>query len=289
MTLKGFNAFLHFLFSRKPKIMSFNKTINYILNNRCSVSRFGDGEFSYMLGNDMKFEKANIEKANLLISSFKTNNKKVLICITSAFRPLRNNFTKNVNKYYKDYMLANYRSISKFFNYKYNYGDALFTRFYMDYKNKNKIIIKKKISLIKRLWEERNLLIVEGINTKLGVGNKLFDNAKIIRRIICPNNGCMEILNKISKTIQKHYNSNDLVLLSLGAAASYLSVFLSTTKDIQCIDVGHIDIEYIWFLNGLEEKTLIDGKSSAEAKNFNRLAYIYDKEEYDKEIIETLL
>ena len=38
--------------------------------------------------------------------------------------------------------------------------------------------------LLKRIWDGKDIVIVEGEKTKLGMGNDLLSNAKSIRRII---------------------------------------------------------------------------------------------------------
>lgn len=37
-------------FRKKPKVKSIDETLDYINKNHCSVSRYGDGEFTIMLG-----------------------------------------------------------------------------------------------------------------------------------------------------------------------------------------------------------------------------------------------
>mgnify|MGYP002508750043 CR=1 FL=1 len=42
---------------------------------------------------------------------------------------------------------------------------------------------KKRFENLKRIWDKREVLIVEGSQTRLGVGNDLFANAAGIRRM----------------------------------------------------------------------------------------------------------
>ena len=55
-----------------------------------------------------------------------------------------------------------------------------------DYEEKSQS--KVWFNKITRLWDEKNILIVEGETSKLGVNNALFSNVKNINRIICPSN-----------------------------------------------------------------------------------------------------
>ena len=38
---------------------------------------------------------------------------------------------------------------------------------------------------LKKLWDKRDILIVEGENSRSGVGNDLFDDTQSVERIIC--------------------------------------------------------------------------------------------------------
>ena len=43
---------------------------------------------------------------------------------------------------------------------------------------------RKRFDTLKKIWENKNIIIVEGSQTRLGVGNDLFANTKSIRRIL---------------------------------------------------------------------------------------------------------
>lgn len=58
------------------------------------------------------------------------------------------------------------------------FGDTNFTRFYMD-----RLDIKnypEYIKHLKKIWQDKDLLIVEGKMSRLGVGNDMFDNTKVL-------------------------------------------------------------------------------------------------------------
>lgn len=49
-----------------PEIMTIDETLDYLLENKCSVSRYGDGELKIALGLDIRFQKydEHLEKKN---------------------------------------------------------------------------------------------------------------------------------------------------------------------------------------------------------------------------------
>ena len=56
----------------------------------------------------------------------------------------------------------------------------------MRYKNKKKIYILKYIQKLKKIWDQKDILIIEGETSRVGIGNDLFNNIKSLKRIICP-------------------------------------------------------------------------------------------------------
>ena len=50
------------------------------------------------------------------------------------------------------------------------------TRPYMDYADHH--IVKKWFTSLMRIWENRDIVLIEGCKSRLGVGNNLFEKAK---------------------------------------------------------------------------------------------------------------
>ena len=75
----------------------------------------------------------------------------------------------------------------------------------------------------------------------------------------------------------KKLDKNKLILLALGPTATVLAYDLSKLG-YQAIDIGHIDIEYEWFLQGAKEKVAIENKYVGEAKGGRDIKSIDNKE-----------
>lgn len=99
---------------------------------------------------------------------------------------------------------------------------------------------------LKQIWELKELLIIEGEKTRLGVGNDLFNNSKSIKRRFCPAENVFNLYDKIIGQAKK-FNKSNLILLALGPTSTVLTYDLYKLG-YQSIDVCHIDIEYEWFL-----------------------------------------
>ena len=68
-------------FQKTPSIKSIEETINYIIENKASVSRYGDGEFKLINGLDIAFQKNNNELQKKLASVLKVKEDKFIVCI----------------------------------------------------------------------------------------------------------------------------------------------------------------------------------------------------------------
>ena len=168
---------------------------------------------------------------------------------------------------------------------KHNFYDASFTRFYLD-----RCDIKdypKYISELKKIWDNRDILFVEGSKSRLGVGNDLFDNAKSIKRLLCPATGAWDKYDEILAKTLKYSNTETLVLIALGQTATVLAYDLAQSG-IQAIDLGHVDIEYEWYRMGARTKVPIPGKYVNEASGGRSVSEHPEEGTYQSEIIDRI-
>lgn len=246
--------------NNEPTIMEFDETVNYIIDNKVSVSRFGDGEFQWIFQNrsERNFERNSLELSQSLLSVLRNDNEKLLVCIPKVFSGI-SQYNMQAREYWGICIGLYGMNWLKILNKDKIYADTQFTRPYMDYKSKSHV--NMKFELLKKIWNDRNVLIVEGDKSRFGIGDDLLAGAKSIKRILAPSENAFESRNKIYKIVLKHVKTeNDtLVLLSLGPTATVLASEL-TGDGVQAIDIGHLDIEYNWFLRKATKKEAIEGK-----------------------------
>ena len=117
---------------------------------------------------------------------------------------------------------------------------------YLPYKDKSKA--DKRFGLIKRIWDKRDIVIVEGDKTRTGYGNNLLDNAASIRRILAPTQNAFSVYEKVLNAVLK-IEKDELILIALGPAGKVL-VYDLTELGYQAVDVGQVDIDYEWYKAG---------------------------------------
>lgn len=281
--------FIHF--SKRPIIYTKEDTIKRIVDGRLSISRFGDGEFRLMMKTgEIGFQKENDLLANKLIKAFTLHNRNLLVCTYDFWEkiPMK---TKQ-GEWVKWAITKYHKKIKVFYDYSYHYGNSLISRFYHPYLYKYcdfDYLEKKYIPLLEKIWSSRNLLIVEGEETRLGCGNDLFNNSNTIRRIICPSKNAFDCYDRIYESICFHHNKDDLVLLALGPTATVLAAELTINENYQVIDIGHIDVVYCWFLDRSETRKTIKGKYVNEAdKNVGEIDLPFDEKTYEDEIVQII-
>lgn len=242
-------------------ILSDEDTVKKIVSERLSVSRYGDGEIGMLRGGSIGFQDSSAELANRLSRILVSREKKLLLCIPRTYNSTKG-LTGHATRYQRCFILGRGQKFIEMIDKSYIYGSAGFTRFYADYKNKNKSNIIKKVNAIKSIWEGKNVYFIEGEYTRCGVGNDLFNNAKSISRIICPATNAFAIYDRIIDAAKKTVplNGDSLIICALGPTATVLAYDLCVLG-YQAIDLGHIDIEYEWFCMGAKTKVLIPGKS----------------------------
>lgn len=258
-----------------PEVLSSQDTLNLIQDKKLSISRYGDGEFSMMLGRstNIGFQVANSDLSSRLHEVFEKPHSNVLICIPKVFKwEDRKIMEPFACKYWTRYLKKQSRPFFDLMRSRNYYGNALISRPYMDYSKNNNNYQKCGLFFekIKKLWEGKSILIVEGELTRFGVGNRLLDNAGVIKRVLCPAENCWASYSQILETTLSHAQDSDLVILALGPTATVLAHDLAA-HGVWALDLGHLDIEYEWFLQRASRKTAVSGKYVNEAKNGSKV------------------
>ena len=261
------------------EIQTIDETLDYILEHQSSIARFGDGEAAIMLGQSINYQKYDPNLAEELKFIFNQESSSTLVIGLQEGLKNRFSFVPDALAFWRQY-LEDYEEF--YLEYCKNpwYGSTFISRPYIDFLDKSKS--KSRFEKLKKLWEGRDILIVEGFTSRSGVGNDLFDGAKSIKRIICPSRHAYDKKNEIMEAIINHADGR-LVLLMLGPTAKVLAYQLAI-KGMQAIDIGHVDSEYEWMKMGAENKVLLQNKHTAEF-NLDTEIELADDEAYLSQVV----
>ena len=269
---------------KKIKVASLEETIEKIKNENCSISRFGDGEVYIMDGNSIGFQEYDKELANRLKEVIASDSHNHLVCISNAVNP------KNYCEYtikHREWLKKNFKITAtarlKYLRNDKKYYNAMISRFWIPFKDKERA--KRVAEELKKIWQDRNVIVVEGEKTRMGVGNDLLKKAKSVKRILCPAESAFA---KYDETLNAclEMPKDSLFLIALGPTASVLAYDLYKSG-YQALDIGHIDLEYEWMKMGVTEQVNLPNKYVNELSGGRNTVDIAD-EVYLSEIIYNL-
>lgn len=264
------------------KVLGILDTLNYVMAHSSSVARFGDGEMDIITGHSIPYQDYDENLANELKNIISSeSNESLVVCLSDVFEGL-DRYNQSAVDFWKQHLNNNYIYYKSLCKAPW-YGSTFISQPYMDLVDKS--LSNMYFKNIKNLWDKRDILIVEGVNSRSGVGNDLFDNANSVERIICPSKNAYSKIDEIESLIERHAE-NKLVLLILGPTAKVLAKRLSIKK-FQAIDMGHIDSEYEWFKMKATTKVKLDHKHTAE-HNFDENITFIEDDTYNSQIVERI-
>lgn len=266
-----------------PYIYSIDETVDAIVNGKKSICRFGDGEFACISGNlRAKFTRRYSKKlADRLIEVLNSNEEDILIALADNYGNL-DRYSPQTRREIRYYMTPEVRrehmnllSIGR------KYYNAYITRPYVLYADDSEKALNR-FNQLKKIWNGKNVVIIEGSSTGMGVGNDLLNNCKTIRRIIAPSEDaffCYEAIMDNALKIDKE----SLILIALGPVATVLAYDLAKSG-YQAIDIGHIDLEYEWLKRGEGRRTPVENKYNNEYEGGDNPTKISD-DVYESQIL----
>lgn len=268
-----------------PKIKSIDETLDKIIRDKCSISRFGDGEFACMNLSRISFHDPSEDLADRLKEVISSDLPNLLIGLPDCFGSL-DCYVPYTRKFWRKYMSKKRQMTYSYLNMNRVYYNAFFNRYYLNF-NKTDEYYQRCCTYTKRLkeiWKNRDVIILESQEARLGVANDLLDGAKSISRIIfCPVKNAFNKYDHILSAFDE-VNSDALILAALGPTATVLAYDLCK-RGYQAVDIGHISEEYECFLRKetpLELKSIGRNCKMKHASN-------PDDPEYKKQIIRTIV
>lgn len=247
----------------KPfRIMDATDTINYVIKRSCSVARFGDGELHVAAyGCALKFQRADKRLQKRLNEVIKSNNEKLLLCLPNRINIVTESERNDLPAFWQEALKVHLFPWTKNFSKLQLYGDTNFSRL-TDGRNESERL--KQVQHIKKIWHDRNVIMVEGEKTRFGIGNDLLDNARSVIRILGPAESAFDCYEELLQSCISCANEIEqaLVLIALGPTATVLACDLAD-RNVQAIDIGHLDISYERILRKCNDR--IPGKYTNES------------------------
>jgi len=268
-----------------PKIKNIEETMDKIINDKCSISRFGDGEFACMNYSRIVYHDPSKELAERLKEVLSSDLPNLLIGLPDCFGSL-DCYVPYTRKFWRKWMSKKRQMAYSYLDMDRVYYNAFFNRYYLNF-NKTDEYHQRCFTYFKRLkeiWKNRDVILFEGQEARLGVVDDLLDGAKSISRIIfCPVKNAFNKYDQILSAFND-ISPDKLILIALGPTATVLAYDLSK-KGYQAVDFGHISEEYKCFLR---KETPLELKSMGRNSKIKH-ASNPDDPEYKRQIIKTIV
>ena len=267
-----------------PQIASREETMERLLRDHASIARFGDGEFAVIQGRIRhKFQTVTDgQLAKRLKEVLDSDKKNMLIAIADNYGSL-DQYTAQAKREIRHYMTRGVRREHLNLLRKDRiYYNPYITRPYVMYTDQQTDAPAARFHQISQIWNGRDCIFIEGNKTGMGVGNQLFMNARSIQRILAPAENAFSRYGQILDFSLKQ-PKDSLFLLALGPTASVLAYDLFQAG-YQAVDIGHVDLEYEWFLKGEGHRTAVEGKYNNEIAGGENTSAIEDQE-YLRQVI----
>jgi glycosyltransferase family protein len=267
-----------------PTIHTIEETILKIKNERKSIARFGDGEVIFIVNKlDLKYQEYGHRLAAYLKTILANKSDDILVGLPDGYRDVTQ-FTPDIQKYTRSQVSFHWLRLRKLLNLTSEYYNANITRLYFGYQDQSNC--GRYFELMRSLWTNKKILLIEGEKSRLGVGNDLFDNAISVERILGPKHHAFRQFDLLLEEALKH-SKDKLVLAAMGPTAKVLAYEL-TKKGYQVIDVGNLDLEYTWYKANAKERFKVEGKYTSEVAGGRDVKDVHDPEYYTQIIAKFL-
>lgn len=254
------------------QVHTIDETIDELLSTEKSMVRFGDGEIVMIGGGDLMLQKASLQIGEGLAGILAYPYDDLMVTIPGIFDTLSDHH-KASRQFWRDHLLFCRKTYEKYCNPNRVYYTTFVSRCYYFGSDRSKC--GGWFAKIRKIWENRDIVIVEGTKTHNGVGNDLFDTARSVERIICPPKDAYSAIPDILKACMR-YEKDRLFLLSVGVAAKFLALELFQ-KGYRVLDIGNMDLEYEWYVRKAPDKIPL-AKHDIAGEAANRKAAVQDRE-----------
>ena len=264
-------ALVYFLYEKgilhnRIRVHDIDETIDELLYTEKSMVRFGDGEIVMIKGVDLMLQKASPEIGEGLADILAYTHDDLIVTIPDIFTTLSDH-RRESRQFWKDHLLFCRKTYEKYCNPDRVYYSTFVSRCY--YFGQDRSRCDRWFAKIRKIWENKNIVIVEGTRTHNGVGNDLFDSAAGIERIICPpKDACAAIPEILDECMR--CGGDRLFLLSVGVAAKFLAASLFDAGR-RVLDIGNMDMEYEWYVRKASGKIPLE-KHDIVGEEANRAA-----------------
>ena len=220
------------------QIMDEYQTIRYLLTNRASIARYGDGELKLCLGKSAKSQRADKDMQMRLLDILKHPDKgNCVVGIPRIYaKEDSGRMTERKWSFWCNYATKGFLAL---YDTTKMYGSAFITR-----PDTNAgIDCKEYYDELKSIWKDRDVLVMHGEGTGFLKRMSLLDGARSYNIIHGPIRDAFTYHKLLMKGLMDNSTNKSVILLSLGPEATVLAYDLAMAGR-QALDLGHLGMFY---------------------------------------------
>lgn len=205
-----------------PDVLSLEETIETLQRTRWSFSRYGDGEFSLILGHGIRFQAYDKTLSRRLREVLMHPGDQCLVGIPTLEKG-------KIGRYFLEYWFRNLKAVTGLLNSDLKYGLSQVTRFaQMD-----------ELAMLSKLWDHSSKVVfVVGKGSRFDHAPFLFDNIDRFEFVYSMAENAWSCYPELLECLCSEAKDT-LFLLSLGPTATVLAHDLSL-KGYRALDIGHV-------------------------------------------------
>lgn len=210
--------------AKYPCVNSIDNTIDCLVENELSLSRFGDGEYNLLLGNSIAFQKTSQLIQERLREVLNANDAPCLIAIIDYV-------IDGMTPYTRQFWYCYIPLLIQLFE-RSEYANARITRG----------VDNHQIQRLTRIWDDKIGLFVSGEGSRFKVNHYIFSNLSKSYSLFTKSRDAFDEYDKILESVLEYvtrYEVN-IVFLALGPTATILAYDLSKLG-IRSLDIGHLN------------------------------------------------
>lgn len=238
---------------RVPKVKTVEETIDVMINEHCSICRFGDGELSLMSGQSIPMQRFSVALQKRLIEVFSSNKVHIKIAILKSCYSSKANLT-DINKDFWRSTGPRFRQLmAQYLNYDHQYYAAEVTLAYSYFKDYD---YQLYFDNMRKIWHEKDIVLICGQTVFDKIKNNIFDNARNIEYLYTPS---IDAFNQYEDILEKalQIDKSKMCILICGPTAKVLAYDLGC-NNYKALDLGHIAKSYDWFLQNRRTDEMAD-------------------------------
>ncbi|HMI00855.1 MAG TPA: GT-D fold domain-containing glycosyltransferase [Pedobacter sp.] len=235
----------------RPEIEDPRSTLEKIITEKCSVSRFGDGEFELLQGKSIEFQVSSTRLQERLREILISNNQNVMICIPHYFWYSIEDCNSTIKDYTRGKVSQRRTNYEQLLLKNKRYFATEFTQLYMTYDQK--IDLTEYFERLRSIWLGRDITVIQGSGITKGFKFDIFDNALSVNYLYAPSRDAFSQYDVILENA-KQTDKGRLILIILGPTATVLAYDLAISG-FQALDLGHTAKDFNFYKNNVEKNS----------------------------------